>query len=224
MIERIKQIKETAELPMKSNKELRRVEIVIFKYKEEPVIIDECISRIVHNTEHPFTLSIYDNRPNTANFSKIWNQVIRESSYDYICIMDSDAFIPTGITPCWLTRMMETVDETGVSVPMGDNVGGANKSDHAEKYPSYEKASSIWSGFIALYRKDIFDKIGYFDEQFHHFGQDSEFAFRCRKLGGTVFRKDVFAHHIGGASTKKYGDREAEKMYAATLYKMKTNV
>lgn len=225
--EKLKVIREKTKLPIKTDAEIQRVEIVILKYKEDPKVINECVSRIIHNTEWPFKLNIFDNRMNPANFSKIWNQIIRDSVCDYVLIMDSDAFVPlTG--PCWLTRMMSSIEETGVVVPMGPEVGGENRAEHPAAYPNARRQQAIWSGFVALYAKRIFDRVGWFDEDFHIYGQDSEFAFRVlKKLGGAVYRTDVFVEHIGGHSTRQADsqqeiDREMEKIYSNSVYRLKT--
>jgi hypothetical protein len=227
MIERVKKVGKIARVPMKTNAETRRVEIIVLKFHEEKSVIDECVSRIIHNTEWPFKLTVYDNRMNTPNTSRIWNHIIAESACEYICIIDSDAFVPQ-TNPCWLTRMMESIDDKGVVVAMGDTVGGANKATEPAPYPSQRPQEGIWSGFCALYRKPTIVELGGFDEAFNLYGQDSEFAYRClKKLGGATYRTDVFVHHEGSHSAKKANDagtldREAEKLYAQTLYRNKT--
>src|SRR6185369_2548169 len=116
--ERIAKIAERAQKPLEDDSAIKRVEIVILKYKEAPEVIDKAVHNIIHYTKWPFTLKIYDNRPNSPNMSKVWNRLAKESTCDYVCIMDSDAFVPN-LTPCWLTRMMESIDEKGVVVPLG---------------------------------------------------------------------------------------------------------
>ena len=230
MKDRIKQIHTLSKQPMTSDKDTRRVEIIMLKFNEEPKVIDEAISRIVNQTKWPYKLVIYDNRPNSANTSRIWNKLIRESTCDYVCVIDSDAFVPEGIEPCWLTRMMESIEEEPVVLPMGDNVGGANKATGAEPYPSSRPANGVWSGYcFLLNRPTIYKDFGVkpFDEDFYIYGQDSEFAHRTLKKRCAIFRTDVFVQHMGSYSFKKAEtegvvDREADKMYAASLYRLKT--
>jgi len=228
MEDRIRAIHALTKEPMTDDHETRRVEIIILKYKEEPNVIGECMNRIVQQTVWPFKLNIFDNRPNNANTSRAWNKLVRESTCDYICIIDSDAFVPEKIEPCWLTRMMESINDTGIVVPMGDNVGGSNKATEAETYPSFETVRGVWSGFCFLFKKSALDEVGWFDEDFYIYGQDSEFAYRATKKGHpAVYRKDVFVHHMGGYSfhkAEKSGevDREADKLYAASLYRLRT--
>jgi len=230
MEERLKKIRELSKVEMANDRIIRRVEIVMLKFNEAPEVIDKAISRIVHHTKWPFKLTIFDNRPNSANTSRIWNKLLSEATCDYVLIIDSDAFIPEGIEPCWLTRMMESIEEAPVVIPMGDNVGGANKATGAERYPSSVPANGVWSGYCFLLdRPAIYKTYGEkpFDEDFYIYGQDSEFAFRTLKKRDAIFRTDVFVQHMGSYSFKKAEtegvvDREADKMYAASLYRLKT--
>lgn len=226
MSENVSAIFELAKKPLADDKKIKRVEIIILKYKEDPEVINRCISLIVHHTSWPYKLTIYDNRPNSANTAKIWNKLIKESTCEYICFIDSDAFIPANLEPCWLTRMMESIDQTGLVVPMGTNVGGSNRAHQPKSYPSFETGRGIWSGFCFLVSRYLFAFTGPFDERFYFYGQDSEFAFRSSKKGKpAIYRTDVVVQHLGSYSGKKAElddgfDREADKLYAASLYRL----
>lgn len=215
-------IAELAQIPMTDDSQTKRVEIIMLKFKEKPEIIDEAIHNIIHRTNWPFKLTIFDNRLNTANTSRIWNKLIKESTCDYVCIIDSDAYVPD-VGPCWLTRMMESIDQTGIVIPVSDASGGAHQQvSKAEKYPSFERNQGIWSGYCFLVYKGVFEKFGFFDERFYIYGQDSEWACRTRNPGA-VMRKDVLVRHIGGASFKLDPIRDQDKLYARTLFQKLCN-
>lgn len=217
-----KEMKELAEKPLTNDIDTRRVEIVMLKFKEEPEVIDKAIHNIIHNTNHPFKLTIFDNRLNTANTSKIWNKLISETTCDYVLVIDSDAFVPK-CEPCWLTRMMESIDETGLVIPVSSCGGGARQHVlRAEDYPSFEINKDIWSGYCFLIKKSILEKVGKFNENFYIYGQDSEWAFRSKKIGGAVMRKDTLVEHLGSYSFKSDPIRESDKLYAKELFKFLT--
>ena len=228
--ERLEKIRLLSQKTLTDDSEIKRVDIVMLKYKEPLEVIDRAISNIIHRTEWPFTLTVYDNRPNPPNMSKIWNRLTHESTADYVCIMDSDAFVPN-LSPCWLTRMMESIDEKGVVVPLGDNVTGINKAVRGEPkpYPSSRIGKGIWTGFFFLFKKSLWEKEP-FDEEFFIYGEDGEWAERLtRKYGGVVLRDDVLVHHIRGFSFKllqKKGeiDREADGDYAQALLEKRRKV
>lgn len=210
----VKKIAELAKIPMKSEQETKRVEIIMLKYKEEPEIIDEAILRIIHLTDYPFKLTVYDNRPNTANTARIWNKLVQDSTCDYVCIIDSDAYIP-GLEPCWLTRLMESIEETGIVIPVSDCKGGAHQQVSKPEEGTYLNKDA-WSGYCFLFKKEVWER-NKFDERFYIYGQDSEWAIRT---GGAVMRKDVLVRHIGGASFNKDPLRDADKLYARELFRM----
>lgn len=216
----LREMKDLAAQPLSNDRDTKRVEIVMLKFKESPEIIDKAILRIIHNTDWPFKLTIFDNRPNNANTARIWNKLIAEATCDYILICDSDAYIPALKTsPCWLTRMMESIEETGVVIPVSSAGGGAHQHvARPEEYPSTARNKDAWSGFFFLVSKAAYGQIGPFDERFYIYGQDSEWAIRCGKKGGAVMRKDVFVEHIGGASFKSDPLRDQDKMYARQLF------
>lgn len=215
--DQIREVRRLAQIPMKEESETKRVEIIMLKFKEEPEVIDDAITRIIHNTEHPFKLTIYDNRPNTANTSRIWNKLVSESTCDYVMLIDSDAFVPK-VEPCWLTRMMESIDETGVVVTVGDNVGGAYQKAHGAKpYGSKRLNNGVWSGYCFLFKKEIWEQ-DKFDEEFYIYGQDSDWAYKHH----AIMREDVFVKHLSSYSFNKNPLREADKVLARALFQKRT--
>jgi len=212
-------IAELAKKPLTDDSETRRVEIIMLKFKEEPILIDDAIHRIVHNTNWPFKLTIFDNRLNSANTSKIWNKLIKESTCDYVLIIDSDAYVPK-LEPCWLTRMMESIDQTGIVIPVSDCAGGAHQRVFRPEQGTMVNQDA-WSGYCFLVYKGVFEKFGFFDERFYMYGQDSEWAIRTRKPGA-IMRKDVLVRHIGGASFNNDPLKDEDKLYARALFQKLT--
>ena len=230
MKNRIRKLIELSKKPMKTEAEMKMVEIICLKFKTPEVEV-ECAKRIIENTDWPYKLVMYDNRLNTASTAKIWNKLIKDSTCDYVMLIDSDAFVPK-TSPCWLTRMMQSFEhkDCDVVVPVSDNCGGARqKVLGPEKYPSECKNNDVWSGFCFLFKKSVIDKVGGFDEQFYVYGQDSEWAWRIAHKGiNTYMRKDVLVQHKSGYSFKKADsegtfDRDADKTMARLLYLKKTN-
>lgn len=222
--EKIRKIKTLAAQPLSAAREEQRVEIIMLKF-EEGDIIDKAIGRIVHNTNWPFKLNVFDNRPlpgedNNRNTSRIWNKLIEDSTCRYICIIDSDAFVPPNLEPCWLTRMMESIHDTGFVIPVSSAPGGHDQHKNGPlPYPATSLNKGAWSGFCFLFdREGKWGEVGKFDERFYIYGQDSEFAVRVGRHGGAVMRLDVWVEHIGGASFKKDPIREDDKLYARKLF------
>lgn len=220
-MQELENIKKLAEIPMTDDKATKRVEIIMLKFKEPREVIGKSVSDIIDNTDWPFKLTVFDNRLNTPNTSRAWNKLIRESTCGYVCIIDSDCFVPR-LSPCWITRMMESIDETGIVIPMVDNTGSpSHKAFKALEYPSSARNRTIWSGMCFLFKKSAYGLLGPFDERYFLYGQDSDWAYKASKLGGVSMRKDVLIHHIGNYSMSKNEYASLDKVYASKLFNYK---
>jgi len=219
--------------PVPTEKELKMVDIVILKYKDPEVEV-KCAKDILENTNWPYKMVFYDNRPGTKNFSKIWNKLIKESTCDYVLIMDSDAFVPTlsAGEPCWLTRMMETFDkypDCDVVIPKVNRTSCMQQQTLVAEDRPPTVLTEPFAAQCCLYKKSVFEKVGYFDEEFLFYGQDSEWSHRANKMGiKTYIRHDVLIDHgkhtsIGKAAKKGEFDRHLEGQYAQKLFEEKTN-
>src|SRR3989338_8794297 len=85
-------IKSMVSVPVPSERYLKMVEIVVLKYKDPEVEVI-CAKQILEYTDWPYKMVFYDNRPGTKNFSRIWNKLIRESTCDYVLVMDIIIFL-----------------------------------------------------------------------------------------------------------------------------------
>jgi len=218
-----------AAVPMLTEREMSMVEIVVLKWKCPEVEV-RCAENIIRYTTWPFKLTLYDNRPNTPNTSRIWNKLIRDATCEYVCVMDSDVFVQPS-DPCWLTRMMQTFErpDCRIVLPLTNNCGSPEqKAAKAAPYGSVEREDWIWAGFCFLLKKSLLDEVGPFDEEFVGYGQDSEFAVRLNRNGGGAYlRRDVWMEHLHGSSFKAAAaagehDATADRAYAQELYLRKT--
>jgi glycosyltransferase involved in cell wall biosynthesis len=126
-----------------------------------------------------------------------WNVAIQEARGRYIAIMGAHARYPND----YLLRSFELAEKMHA-----DNVGGpaiaeaetyvqrANAASHHSAFSvggaswhdvDYEgKARTVFGGF---YRRDVFDRVGMFDEQFVR-DSDAEFNFRLELAGGVIWQ------------------------------------
>ncbi|BBI35021.1 glycosyltransferase family 2 protein [Cohnella abietis] len=92
-----------------------------------------------------------------------------------------------------------------------------NKSD-----PSRWRQIERLTGFCLLFRRELFEGIGYFDEGFEVGNyEDDDYNIRVRLLGKKiVMAQDTFIHHFGSISMKALGDRFQEVNDRNQLYFM----
>lgn len=126
-----------------------------------------------------------------------WNAAIREARGRYIAIIGAHSRYPDD----YLLRSFELAEKQHV-----DNVGGpaiaeagtyiqrANAASHHSPFSvggaswhSLEYEGRARTVFGGLYRRDVFDRIGLFDEQFVR-DSDAEFNFRLELKGGTIWQ------------------------------------
>ena len=212
-----------------TEKELKMVEIIVLKYKD-PEVETRCAVDVINNTNWPYKLTMYDNRLGTKNFSKIWNKLIRESTCDYVIVMDSDIFVPN-LNPCWLSLMMKTFDEYPDAWAVVPRVNRTSCLQQLAQEAENKLPTVLTEPFAAqcvLYKKGVFDHVGWFDEDFLFYGQDSEWSHRAMAKGcKTYIRHDVLMDHgkhtsIGKAAKKGEFDRTLEGEYAQKIYHEKT--
>lgn len=221
------QIGAEARQPLPTDSALKRVEIIVLKYKD-PEVEWRAAKHILENTDWPYKMNFFDNRPGTKNMAKAWNKLIRESTCDYVLIMDSDVFVPQ-LSPCWLTRLMSNFVHEGcyVSLPKATVTSCAEqRAQKPENRPAHPMKTRF-AGMCILYKKEIFEKVGYFDEEFLLRGSDIEWADRFLKSPYTAYiSPDVVVEHVGSYSSKKANkkaefSRALERIYANTLFNQK---
>ncbi len=66
------------------------------------------------------------------------------------------------------------------------------------------------SGGAALIRRELFEAVGFFAEEFFAYYEDVDFALRCRLAGyRCLFVPDAVVRHLGGATARRLGWRVA---------------
>ncbi len=212
--------------PIPSHHQCDRVEIICLKYKE-PEQEAKCVERIVQHTDWPFKLTLMDTRNLSANFAKLWNKYTYESDCDYILIMDSDAYVEEG----WLSKLMDSFsddfqcltdhrrypllrpDQTapvGLVVPITQH-GAASTIQGQLEFNQHDipfLTDAQVSGYFFLFKKEMWNDIGPFDERFYLHGQDSEWVDRViSSKWNIVVRPDVFIEHDVSTSIKAASER-----------------
>lgn len=167
---------------------------------------------------------IIDNASNLG-FGAAVNQGIRASSSPFLAVLNDDT-VPH---PQWLERMLEAAEaryEIGMCAPqirlLGEDRldsagmliardGSSKQRGHGEPASTYAKRQQalLPSGCAALYRRDMLDEIGLFDERFFLYCEDTDLGLRARwKLWECVYAPEAivehrYSHSAGSASLLK---------------------
>jgi len=142
-----------------------------------------------------------------------------------IVLLNNDTLLTTN----WLSNMLRCLnsdDGIGMVGPITNNISGiqrvkvpytslsampefARRNNRPD--PSRWRETDQLIGFCLLFRRELFEEVGYFDEGFEigNF-EDNDYSVRVRLLGKKLMiAQDSFIHHIGSVSIKAVGDRMA---------------
>jgi GT2 family glycosyltransferase len=196
-------------------------EIIIVKYGL-PEYERECVESVLANTNIPYHLTVYDNYPLDENLSVVWNRLIKASVSDNIILLNND----TIVEPKWAEKLILSLTEgVGAVGPITNKCGtsqsGFKKSDKEKVcIPNRDL-----SGFCLAFKKDVWEKVGGFDEEFKLYGEDSEFLNRVGKKYKLMMNMDVHIHHYGASSKKvaeaRGKDIQAIRQESSQIYKRK---
>lgn len=144
------------------------------------------------------------------------NAGIRASSGEYVVVLNNDVLV----TPRWLSNMVycaESDPAIGLVGPVTGKCSGVQKvpaqfSDPGEMFAFAEKWNqpnpSRWFdtnrlvGFCMLVKREVFGRVGLFDERFGPGNfEDDDFCLRARLAGyRLIVAGDTYVHHIGSAT------------------------
>ena len=134
------------------------------------------------------------------------NRGIQAASGEVILRIDAR----TSVDHDYISRCVETLQKTGA-----DNVGGVqssiSKSRRQESFAMAQshpfgvgdaqfrlgqKSGPVDSVYLGCFRREVFDKVGLFDERAAVISEDSDINYRIRMAGGAVYmNKDIKAYY-----------------------------
>jgi GT2 family glycosyltransferase len=169
-------------------------------------------------------IELIENKENLG-FSAAVNQGIKSSKSDFVFLLNNDVEIAENTILNLLncinksdkifsvaSKMIQyhnrdLIDDTG---NMYTIVGFTKKLGLNKKVTTHTKDRNIFSACAgaALYRKSVFDEIGYFDEDFFAYMEDVDIGYRAQIFGyKNSYCPEAKVYHVGsGTSGSKYNE------------------
>ncbi len=172
-------------------------------------------------------VTVIENRENLG-YGGGNNAGIRQSHGKYVVLLNND----TKADPRWLEKLVvpvgkdngvgmcaskimdyyhpDIIDNTGLLIyPDGVARGRGRLEKDAGQY-SREEEVLFPSGCAGLYRKDMLEEIGLFDEDFFLYVDDVDIGFRARLAGWTcIYVPEAIVYHKYSATTEPYSALKA---------------
>ena len=190
------------------------------RYKDyEVIIIDNASTDGSYTWIGKYKDITYKQFEKNYGFSRAVNEGIKLAKGEYILLLNND----TEICKDFLEEMLRVIEKDhkifAVSSKMiqyhnqnliddaGDEytvIGWPYKRGDGRPINEFERAERIFSACAgaALYRKEVFDKIGYFDESFFAYMEDVDISYRANIYGyKNVYAPKAQVYHIGSATS-----------------------
>ena len=191
----------------------------------------KCVNALLKNTNYPHRLIIVDNgsdvstkeyleslkkdlkeytlirKNNNEGFIRAVNEGFKHASSPYVCILNNDAYV----SKKWLTNIIQTIEGGPNNIGMANpssNIFGYKESDG--NLHEFEGLDSC-RGFAMVIKKELIEKIGFFDEIYGMgYFEEKDFSRKAKDLGYISIRvKSSFVHHEDKLSFNKISNREA---------------
>ena len=152
-------------------------------------------------------------------FSKAVNEGIKASNCEYVVLLNND----TEVEESWLENLVNCIEkdekifsccskmvrfsERDKIDDAGDEyniLGWAYKRGDGATINKYNKSERVFSSCAgaAIYRRKVFEEIGYFDEDFFAYMEDVDISYRANIHGyKNVYCSDALVYHIGSATS-----------------------
>jgi GT2 family glycosyltransferase/tetratricopeptide (TPR) repeat protein len=164
--------------------------------------------------------------PDNMGFAIACNEGIKASRAEYVVLLNNDI----EVTSNWLrelyegmerhpecgmgTTKMMFLDQRDVFYNTGDLFhswsAGGGRGQGEKDLGQYDREEYVFGACAGagIYRRDFFNKVGLFDEDFFIFAEDVDLNMRGQLLGlKTVYLPKAKVYHIGTATVGLYSDR-----------------
>lgn len=189
---------------------------------DEIVVVDNASTDGAPGVAHRFGCRVIELTTNTG-FAHGVNTGWKAAKSEWIALLNSDV----ELAPNWLECLMASVGEAGFAT--GTILQASNQQALDGTYDLLSRAGCAWrAGFgqpaptvpsqpgpiaiapatACLYRRDVLERLGGFDESFGSYLEDVDLGLRCIRAGiGGVYVPGAVATHRGSATLGRWNPR-----------------
>jgi len=165
-----------------------------------------------------------------AGFSRAVNQGIRAARTDWIAVANNDV----ELAPDWLECLFEAGRPDEVWFATGKLLNAERKDRIDGTFDTICRGACSWRAghghpdapewgaarpirlvpfTAALFRKELFERVGLLDERFESYLEDVDFGLRCAKRGyGGIYVPQAVAYHAGSATLGPWHPETVRRM------------
>ncbi|MDP3793007.1 MAG: glycosyltransferase family 2 protein [bacterium] len=138
-----------------------------------------------------------------------------ENGSDWILLLNNDTWVEKGFITSLRAKLGQLegvvgvlLDEAGKMTYCGKIKWLKSTLKHLHSLPTdrHRKTVNYAIGGAVAIRKEVFEKIGFWDEKYFLYFEDADFSLKARRAGFPItFLKDIKVNHQVSSSTKKLG-------------------
>ncbi len=181
--------------------------------------------------------------PENTGFCHAVNLGIRESRTPYVLLLNNDTIVKPGFVEALtnaieekenifsVSSMMLSLADESIIDDAGDNysmLGWAYARGKGRPLTGYEKKTEVFAacGGAAIYRKAVFEEIGYFDENHFAYLEDIDIGYRARIFGyRNLYEPAARVIHAGSAASgSRYNEFKTRLSSANNAYLIGKNM
>lgn len=184
---------------------------------------DSFTNRVLRKYADEGHIKLLTNKKNRG-FAATVNRGIRNGRGKYVVLLNSDVIV----TDMWLTKMILALEADSrnqivnpatnntaiIDIPMSEGASYLSMNKIFEHYSQRRYPEIMPTGFCFLFRRDLLDKIGVFDEAYKSFGEESDFWMRTITYADkadyprfrAVMADDAYVFHERGSSFSALGE------------------
>lgn len=188
---------------------------------------DEFTNKILQRfaNTYPEKITLITNKRNRG-FAATVNRGMRATDGRYVLLLNSDVIV----TPGWLTKMVLALEASPrnqivnpvtnntaiINVEMSQGASYLQMNQIFELYAARRYPEIMPTGFCFMFRRELLSEIGYFDEGFENYGEETDYWMKViTRTDNGVFKRwrgvladDCYVFHERGSSYTALGEEE----------------